>query len=232
MARTKREITLGEMVAPIRRFRDTVRRLNQAIEQVELACSDGWARRDEDAEESGVPPLPWNLIWHREFGALLEAVQSVAAAADALAQDVARMQENEYRVFIQAAVDVARWVLSEVQTNGFKLTAFGIQWGKRFKSLQRADGWLSFVEDVAGLLAMPQWQREVLQVLDEQGPSLQKDLAREMQKAALPRHVRDGLPRMVQAGLLISSRGQCSEGYSLTPLGLRLAQLSRQLGDF
>lgn len=231
MARTKREITLAEMVAPIRRFRDTVRRLNQAIDQVELAAFDGWARQRE-AEDGGVPSIPWESIRRQELGAVRAAVQSVTGAVEALAHSVARMQQSEHREAVQAAVDLARWAMQQGEKDGIKSRSF--DWSGKYyvKNLQRADGWLSFVEDVAGLQAMPQWQREVLQVIDEQGPSLQKDLARQMAKAALPRYVRDGLPRMVQAGLLISNRGHCSEGYSLTPLGLRLAQLSRQLGDF
>lgn len=232
MARRKTaELTLAQMVQPIRRFRDTVRRLNQAIEQVELSSFDGWARQRE-GEDGGVQSIPWEIIRQQELAAVRSAVQSIGSAVEALATQVARMQQNEHRRWIQAAVDLARWALSEGEKDGAKGRSFS--WSGKFymKNLQRADGWVAFVEDVATLQAKPTWQREVLQVIDERGPSTQKELATAMGKTTLSSNERQGLSEMVQAGLLNSGRGHESCGYSLTQLGLRMAQLSRQLRDF
>jgi predicted transcriptional regulator len=230
MARRKTaELTLAQMVQPIRRFRDTVRRMNQAIEQVELSSSDGWARQPE--EGSG-PPIPWEIIRRQELASVRTAVQSVDSAVEALATLVVRMQENEHRGWIQAAVDLARWALREGEKDDIKGRSFSHSGKYYLKNLQRADGWVAFVEDVATLQAMPTWQREALQVIDERGPSTQKELATAMGKATLSSNERQGLSEMVQAGLLNSGRGHESNGYSLTQLGLRMAQLSRQLRDF
>lgn len=231
MARRKTaELTLAQMVKPIRRFRDTVRRLNQAIEQVELSSFDGWARQRE-IEDGGVQSISWEIIRQQELAAVRSAVQSVGSAVDALATQVVRMQQNEHRDWIQAAVDLARWALLEGEKDGIKARSFS--WSGKFymKNLQRADGWVAFVEDVATLQAMPTWQREVLQVIDEVGSSTQKELATAMGKATLSSNERQGLSEMVQAGLLNSGRGHESNGYSLTQRGLRMAQLSRQLRD-
>ena len=82
-----REITFAEMVAMIRRFRAAVRRLNQAIEQVELASFDGWAMQPEDG---GIPPVPWESIRRQELGAVRAAVQSVAGEVAAIVQTIGR----------------------------------------------------------------------------------------------------------------------------------------------
>lgn len=233
MARRKTaELTLAQMVQPIRRFRDTVRRLNQAIEQAELCRFDGMARQRKD-EDGGVQSIPWDIIQQQELASVQAAVQSVGSAVEALATQLVLMQQNEHRRWIQAAVDLARWALSEGEKDRIKERVFG--WSGMFymKNLQRADGWVAFVEDVATLQAMPTWQREVLQVMDEHGQLIGSALSKKAWGTTeLTGGRREDLRRMVKDGLLAAGRGRESKGYSLTPLGLRMAQLSRQLRDF
>lgn len=229
MARRKTaELTLAQMVQPIRRFRDAAKRLFEALEHVRVSAFDSFPRIEG-------PPLPWATLEHIEKQRVQTAFFSLEAALSGMKAAVLLMSSGEHRELIQAACDLSDWACDQAGEAGWHDASGSVFFrpGSFFvQNMKQADGWLSFVEDVATLQAMPTWQREILQVIDERGPSTQKELATAMGKTTLSSNERQGLSEMVQAGLLNSGRGHESNGYSLTQLGLRMAQLSRQLRDF
>ena len=222
MARKPAGLTLAQMVRPIRRFTDAANGLFAAMEQVVESHSDGWARQS-------LPGIPWQKIQEHEREIERVSVEAVESAAGELAQDVSRMVEHDKKEWIQWAVDLAQWSLSE----GRQDCQGGLWWrpGKYYvHNLRRAVGWLSFVDDVATLEEIESWKREVLQAILEDGPLTGDQIVDKAWGGANANKKGRRLSEMVSEGLLISSKGASSGGYRLTPYGRRLAQLCAQLG--
>lgn len=181
--------------------------------------------------------VDWREVRRFEAAELKLSLQHLRGAIDRFRSDCDNLPTTlpaQWQTIIRSAANLADHACDDAAERGWFDGRHGTVDGSSvIASLRKSVQLLSFISDVVTAQGLSHAEREVLQVILENGPKKGDELAELTRGADFQGSTfREMLAGMVDDGLLLSGKGRYSTGYRLTDRGMLLAQLSGQLTDF